>query len=181
MTTRRTLLVLAALTAAGCTRPPEPPPTSTEPPSAEPPSAEPTEFGSVRTKPDEYDNSDPAAPGGPVPEDASPEDEAAAIDAASLTMGVWVQGSTLEEREWRDKLNATLTPSGQDSTSTVWGYRIRDTEITGDPEIIRANAGSAVVRVTTDYTSYEVTVVKTTTGQWLTSHLTTEATEGAAT
>lgn len=180
MTTRRTLLALAALTAAGCTRPPEPAP-EPQPASAEPTSAEPSEFGSVQTKPDEYETSDPAAPGGPVPEDASPEDEAAAIDAASLTMGVWVQGSTLEEREWRDKLNATLTPSGQDSTSTVWGYRIRDTEITGAPEILRANAGSAVMRVTTDYTSYEVTVVKTTTGQWLTSHLTTEATEGAQT
>lgn len=181
MTTRRTLLLaLAALTAAGCTKPPEPT-SEPQPIRSEPTRAQPTEFGTVRTKPDEYDNSDPAAPGGPVPEDATIEDETAAIDAASLTMEIWVQGSTLEEREWREALNATLTPTGQDNTSTTWGYRIRDTELTGDPEIIRANAGSAVVRVTTDYTSYEVTVVKTTTGQWLTSHLTTEATEGAAT
>jgi hypothetical protein len=176
MTNRRTLLLLVALAAAGCTSTPEP---ARETTTTQPASAKPTEFGTVRTKPDEYDNSDPAAPGGPVPDDATTDDETAAAEAALLTMGIWVQGSTLEEREWRDKLNATLTPSGQDSASTTWGYRIRDTEITGDPEIIRANAGSAVVRITTNYTSYEVTVVKTDTGEWLTSHLTTVTTEGA--
>lgn len=177
MTTRRALLLLAALGIAGCTTTPEPEP-APAPPTPEPTSAQPTEFGGVRTKPDEYDNDDPEAPGGPVPDDATSEDEAAAIDAALLTMGIWVQGSTLDEREWRDQLDATLTATGQESTSTTWGYRIRDTEITSDPEIIRANAGSAVVRVTTDYTSYEVTVVKTDSGDWLTSNLTTELTEG---
>lgn len=168
--TRRTLLLASsfAIVLAGCSNDtPEPEPTSR--------SAAPTEVGDIPVKPDDSTAEDP---GGPVPADADSADESAAQAAAAATMDIWVQGSTLEERQWREQLNATLTPTGQEATSTIWGYRIRDTEVTADPETVRANAASAVLRVTTNYTTYEVTVVQTSDGTWLTSNLTTDSTEG---
>ena len=167
---RRTLLLasICAMALAGCGN-------DTPKPESASSSAAPTEVGNIPVKPDDSTAEDP---GGPVPADANPADESAAQAAATRTMEIWVQGSTLEERQWRDQLNATLTATGQESTSTTWGYRIRDTEITGEPEIVRASAASAVLRVTTDYTSYEVTVVKGNDGSWLTSNLTTDRTEG---
>lgn len=168
---RRALLLVASFPflAAGC---------SNDPPEDEPdsPSAVPTEVGNIPVKPDDSTAGDP---NGPVPADAELADESAAQAAAVATMEIWVQGSTLEERQWREQLDATLTPTGQESTATIWGYRVRDTEVTANPEIVRANAASAVVRVTTNYTSYEVTVVKTSDGTWLTSNLTSDITEGA--
>lgn len=167
---RRTLLLGSgfAVALAGCTNAaPEPEPTSR--------SAVPTKVDNIPVKPDDSTADDP---GGPVPEDADSSDESAAVAAATATMEIWVQGSSLEERQWRDQLNATLTTTGQEATSTTWGYRIRDTEVIGDPEIVRANAASAVLQVTTNYTSYEVTVVKTNEGTWLTSNLTTDSAEG---
>lgn len=171
-TSRRTfMLAVAVLATTNCTGAP-----STEPSAPEPrPAPPPTEVGSVPIEPEPTDVEDP---GGPVPGEATDEDVAAATNAATATMEVWVQGSTLEERQWREQLDATLTTTGKEATSTTWGYRIRDTEVTGDPEIVRANAASAVLRVTTNYTSYEVTVVQTSEGTWLTSNLTTDSTEG---
>lgn len=169
---RALLLAVAVLATANCTGAParkaSPPEPSLPPP--------PTEVGSVPIEPEPTDIEDP---GGPVPNEATDEDLTAATNAATATMEIWVQGSTLEERQWREQLDATLTTTGQEATSTIWGYRIRDTEVTGAPEIVRANAASAVLRVTTNYTSYEVTVVKTNDGPWLTSNLTTDSTEGA--
>lgn len=170
MIRRRALFLACSVTIvlAACSNDsPDPAPTT--------PSEAPTQVGNVPVKPD-----DPAAddPGGPVPEDANAADERAAEGAATATMEIWVQGSTLEEPEWREQLNATLTATGQDATSTTWGYRIQDTDVVGEPEIVRANAGSAVLRVATDYTTYYVTVVKSDDGTWLTSNLTTERAEG---
>lgn len=173
MSTRRTfLLALAGLTLTSCTGEPDPEPTSTAPSDV----ARPTKVGNVPVKPDPTDVENP---GGPVPEDAADEDRAAATAAATATMSIWVQGSTLKEQEWRERLNATLTPSGQAAASTTWGYRVPDTKVTGEPEVIRASAGSAVIHVTTDYTTYELTVVKTTDDAWLTSNITTQLKEGA--
>lgn len=169
---RAVLFALAAIPLASCTGEPEPEATSKGPSDT----ARPTKVGNVPVKPDPTGAEDRA---GPVPDEATAEDRAAAVEAATTTMTIWVQGSTLEEREWRERLNATLTPSGQAAASTTWGYRVPGTKLTGEPEVIRANAGSAVIHMTTDYTTYELTVVKTADDTWLTSNITTELTEGA--
>lgn len=114
---------------------------------------------------------DPTQEGGPVPADASEEDEEAAIAAAQATMAVWVQGSSLEQMEWQEQLQATFAPPAQQAYANRFGYKIADTEVTKDPSIIRASVGSAVVRVTTDAATYEVTVVKTG-DEWKTSAVT---------
>lgn len=159
------LLALGIVSLAGCTREPAAAPTPSEP--SRTPS--PTELDGVSIKPDPTDST---ADGGPEPQDASKQDEEDAIAAAEATMTLWVQGSTLDETQWREQINATLTTSGQENLTSVWGYRIPDTALEGTPEIARANAGSAVVRVTTDYTSYDVTVVKSG-SEWLTSNVAT--------
>lgn len=103
----------------------------------------------------------PSQEGGPVPSAATDEDEQDAIDAARATMDVWVQGSTLTQMEWQDALQDTLTPAAQDAYANRFGYKVPDTKVTEDPAVIRASVGSAVLRVTTDATTYEVTVIKT--------------------
>lgn len=113
----------------------------------------------------------------PATADADTEDDAR--QAALATMRIWVKGSSLDEQEWRKKLNATLTPSGQDIAERRWGYTIEDRKVTGTPTIIRSNAATAVLHVTTDYTTYEVTVIRTDDGTWKTSNLTTDLQEGA--
>ena len=124
----------------------------------ETPRATPTE---LEGRPIEPEPEDPSQEGGPVPASASEEDEQAAIAAARATMDVWVQGSTLDQMEWQEQLQATLAPPAQQAYATRHGYKVPDTEITEEPAIIRASVGSAVVRVTTDASTYEVTVVKT--------------------
>lgn len=134
----------------------------------------PTEVDGVPIQPDSGGDEDP------MPAEADDETTQAAIDAATATMEVWVQGSTLDEQTWRTELNSTLTPPGQAVASRTWGYRVPDKEITGDPVVIRANAATAVLHITTDYTTYEVTVIRTNDGTWLTSNLTTDLREGPA-
>ena len=134
----------------------------------------PTEVDGVPIQPDSGGDEDP------MPAEADDETTQAAIDAATATMEVWVQGSTLDEQTWRTELNATLTPPGQAVASRTWGYRVPDHEITGEPVVIRANAATAVLHITTDYTTYEVTVIRTNDGTWLTSNLTTDLREGPA-
>lgn len=111
-----------------------------------------------------------AVEGGPEPATAAPADERAALDAARSTMDVWVQGGTLDQMTWHDHLDATLTPQGQQAYDHLYGYRISDTAVT-ETALLRANAGSAAVRVSTDVATYEVTVVKTAAG-WQTSAVT---------
>ena len=122
-------------------------------------------------RPIEPEPEDPAQEGGPVPASASEEDEQAAIAAARATMDVWVQGSTLDQMDWQEQLQATLAPPAQQAYATRHGYKVPDTEVTEEPAILRASVGSAVVRVTTDATTYEVTVVKTG-EEWKTSAVT---------
>lgn len=122
----------------------------------------------VEGRPIEPEPEDPTQEGGPVPASASEEDEEAAIAAAQATMDVWVQGSTLEQMDWQEQLQATLAPPAQQAYANRFGYKVPDTEVTEDPAIIRASVGSAVVRVTTDASTYEVTVVKTG-DEWKTS------------
>ena len=122
-------------------------------------------------RPIEPEPEDPNQEGGPVPASASEEDEQAAIAAARATMDVWVQGSTLDQIDWQEQLQATLAPPAQQAYATRQGYKVPDTEVTEEPAIIRASVGSAVVRVTTDTSTYEVTVVKTG-DEWKTSAVT---------
>lgn len=146
------------------------------PPSSTPASATatgPTDLDGVKTQPAPTDG---ATEGGPVPATAAPSDETAAIAAAQATMDVWVQGSTLDEQTWRSQLNDTMTPIGQDNVANTWGYRVKAKAVTGAPVIVRANAGSAVLTVETDYTTYTLTVVVTEPGVWKTASLTTDGT-----
>ncbi|GAB4097693.1 hypothetical protein GCM10028787_31680 [Brachybacterium horti] len=169
---RRALLLLApAITLASCTdgsTQPDPASSSTTP---TPPS--PTALDGVPIQ------SDGGGEDEPMPTTANEDTEDAAREAALATMQIWVQGSSLDEQSWRKKLNATLTPNGQDVAQRRWGYTIKDREVVGNPTIIRANAATAVLHVTTDYTTYEVTVVRTDDGTWKTSNLTTDLQEGA--
>ena len=163
---------LIALTACGHEDPAPSPPTSPTTVTSAPP----TEVDGVRIQ------SEPAGTpteGDPPPAPANEEETQGAIAAATATMNIWVQGSTLDERTWRDELNKTLTEPGQSATSTTWGYRVRDTAVTGPGEVLRANSGSAVVRIATDHTSYDVTVVKNPDGTWLTSNLAPVGAEGS--
>lgn len=135
---------------------------------SEPTKVIPTE---LEGRPIEPEPEDPSQEGGPVPASASAEDEQAAIAAARATMDVWVQGSTLDQMDWQEQLQATLAPPAQQAYATRFGYKVPDTEVTEEPAILRASVGSAVVRVTTDTTTYEVTVVKTG-EEWKTSAVT---------
>lgn len=135
----------------------------------------PTEQDSTSETPtDLHESADPGVPtGGPItPAEATDEDRTAAVDAALATMNVWIQGSTLEEQDWRAQINATMTQGGQASLATVWGYRVPDTAIAGEPTIQREDLGTIVVRVPTDYTSYDVTVVSDQ-DRWLTAEIRT--------
>lgn len=133
-----------------------------------PTKATPTE---LEGRPIEPEPDDPNQEGGPVPASASEEDEQAAIAAARATMDVWVQGSTLDQMDWQEQLQATLAPPAQQAYATRYGYKVPDTEVTEEPTILRASVGSAVVRMTTDASTYEVTVVKTG-EEWKTSAVT---------
>lgn len=168
--TRRTLLAvtLPALALTACTS------DEVVPAASVPPAPSPTEVGGVPIQPDSGGDEDP------MPAEADDETMQAAIDAATATMEVWVKGSSLDEETWRSELNATLTSAGQAVASRTWGYRVPDHEITGAPIFIRANAATAVLHITTDYTTYEVTVIRTNDGTWLTSNLTTDLREGTA-
>lgn len=136
--------------------------TTANPQPTAPPSSDPDEVA------------DPDTPtGGPIiPAEASDADRQAAVKAALATMNVWIQGSTLDEPTWRGEINATLTQGGQRSLETVWGYRVPDTALNGDPVIQREDLGTIVVRVPTDYTSYDLTVVSEQ-DQWLTAEIRT--------
>lgn len=153
--TRHAFLTAASLAVLGaCDRP--------EPQATPSPSSEPVE--------------------GPEPEDtsqapitdaaASDADREAAVATALATMNVWVQGSTLDEQTWRQQINATMTASGQQALQSVWGYRVQDTTVVGEPSIQREDLGTIVVRVATDYTSYDVTVVNDN-DRWLTADIRT--------
>lgn len=170
--TRRVLLAatLPALALTACSGDGD----DAAPSASAPPAPSPTEVDGVPIQPDSGGDENP------MPAEADDETTQAAIDAATATMEVWVQGSTLDEQTWRSELNATLTTAGQAVASRTWGYRVLDHEITGDPVVIRANAATAVLHITTDYTTYEVTVIRTNDGTWLTSNLTTELREGPA-
>lgn len=166
--TRRTLLLaVPALALAACTHDKED--TKASPSATAEPS--PSQLDGVPLQSDSGGDE-------PMPADADKDTTKAATTAATKTMKVWVQGSTLDEQDWRKKLNATLTPNGQDVASRTWGYKVPDHKVTGDPEIIRANAATALLHVTTDYTTYEVTVVRADDGTWKTSNLTTDLREG---
>ena len=123
-------------------------------------------------RPIEPEPEDPAQEGGPVPASASEEDEKAAIGAARATMDVWVQGSTLPQMEWQEQLQDTLAPPAQQAYATRQGHKVQDTAVTEEPTVVRASVGSAVVRVSTNASTYEVTVVKTG-DEWKTSAVTT--------
>ena len=166
------LLVLAA----GCT-PSEPAPT-TPPPV-------PTE--STPEEPDwTYSTPSPTSDGpDDIPDDSLIDEEAdqdareGAAAAATVTAEIWVQGSTLEQREWQERLMETLTPIAQDSyRDRWWGYRVAETELTGEPEIVAATMASATVTIPTNAGDLTLTVTRPTpTDQWLTSGIEPATTE----
>lgn len=164
MITRRTACITLAAAAGalltGCT--------AGEDPQSTPTTASPTELEGERIEPDPTDKTED---GGPVPDAANAEDEEEAIAAARATMDVWVQGSTLTQMEWQEQLAATLTPPAQSTYANRRGYKIKDASITGNPSITRSNATSAVVVISTDVATYEVTVAKAQ-GEWKTSAVT---------
>lgn len=164
MITRRTACIALAAAAGalvtGCTADEDPQPTPT--------TASPTELEGERIEPDPTDKTED---GGPVPAEANAEDEEEAIAAARATMDVWVQGSTLTQMEWQEQLAATLTPPAQSTYANRRGYKITDTSITGNPSITRSNATSAVIVISTDAATYEVTVAKAQ-DEWKTSAVT---------
>ena len=180
MNRTRHLLAGVAVTltiTVGCTSPsPEPTPTPTT--TAAEPTAEELDW--------EYTTPSPTSEGpDEVPDDSlidEPADDdarAGAAAAATVTAEVWVQGSTLEQREWTDRLMETLTPIAQESyRDRWWGYRIPATEITGDAEVITATMASATVTVPTNAGTLTLTVTRPTpTDSWLTSGIEPPTTE----
>lgn len=164
---RRALLVACAAALTSCSRHTTKQPAPSDASAPAPPVPSTIEGMPVQPPSDSTGDAD-----GLRPADASDADKQAAITAARATLGVWVQGRVLDERTWRDQLNATLTPAGQQALTSAWGYRVRDTAVAGGPTIVRANAGSAVLEGTTDYTTYTLTVVRTEGDTWKTAALT---------
>ena len=73
----------------------------------------------------------------------------------------------------------TLTPIAQDSyRDRWWGYRVAETELTGEPEIVAATMASATVAIPTNAGDLTLTVTRPTpTDQWLTSGIEPATTE----
>lgn len=179
---RRALLIAApALALAACTSRPSAtttPDTPTAPTPTETTEQPHASDGGSSTAPDPSDagatvDPDEVRVDEPMPAAADEKSSQAATEAATSTMKVWVKGSTMDEQDWRKELNATLTPAGQTVASRTWGYRITDTKLTGEAEAVRANEDSAVLRITANENTYELTVVRTTGDTWLTSNITT--------
>ncbi|UEJ84613.1 hypothetical protein Bra3105_18450 (plasmid) [Brachybacterium halotolerans subsp. kimchii] len=170
MITRRTAYLALSLTAlaaaTGCTR--DDPDASSQTPvggTEATQSPTPTELDGVKVQ------SDGGEAGEPVPASASAQDEDDATTAATATMKAWVQGSTLSQDAWQKKIGKTLTPQAQTAYANRYGYKVEATKLEGTPEILRVNAGSGTVRISTNAATYEVTVVKTS-GKWKTSAVT---------
>lgn len=165
--TRRHLALAAAILALGltaCSSDPEPEaPTTT-------PAAEPTHLYN-----DPVDR--PTSPGDAAEGDslvnahADAAAEEGATAAGVATAQVWVQGSTMDQRDWNDALMATLTPLAQDAyQDRWWGYRIEATEITGEPVLSEATMTTAIVTVPTNDGDLVLTVTRTDeTTPWLTA------------
>ncbi|MGO1598453.1 MAG: hypothetical protein ACTHYR_04265 [Brachybacterium sp.] len=172
MTRTRTLLAgaMTLLALTGCTlSPPAPEPTTTVAPTPEATPEEPAWT---------YSTPSPTAAGPTeIPDDSLIDEEAdedaraGAAAAATVTAEIWVQGATLDQREWNGQLMETLTPIAQQSyTDKWWGYRVAETEITGEPEIIAATMSSATVAIPTNAGPLTLTVTRLTpTDSWLTS------------
>lgn len=180
---RRALLTAApALVLAACTARPHSTATDAPTRSAEPASTDQPDTsdagGSTSQGPSDASGDTSAGPDDvrvdePMPSAADEKSTDAATQAATATMKVWIQGSTMDEQEWRKELNRTLTPAGQTVAERTWGYRITDTKLTGEAEVVRANEDSAVLRIPANENIYELTVVRTTGDTWLTSNITT--------
>lgn len=168
---RRRLLVLSSVAlalAAGCSTP-DPEPTTPAPPSIE---ATPDEPDWTYSTPSPTNDAPDEVPDDSlIDEEADQDAREGAAAAATMTAQIWVQGSTLEQRDWNDQLMATLTPIAQDSYSDRWwGYRVAETEITGDAELVAATMASATVTIPTNTGDLTLTVTRPTpTDSWLTS------------
>lgn len=169
-TTRRSLLLVgAAVTLSGvlaaCGGDPAPEP-----------STEPTPEWTYGTPSPDPDAGEEEAPNDSLlPQEADQDARDGAAAAAIVTAKAWIQGSTMEQEEWNDALMETLSPIAQDAyDGRWWGYRIRATEITGDPEIQSATMSTAFITVPTDGGDLNLTLARPTpTSQWLTSGIDT--------
>lgn len=153
--------------AAGCTGP-EPDDEVTPSPTVSEPAEPEWTYTTPTPSPDE---SDEAEADSLIDEEADQDARDGASAAATLTARVWVQGATLDQNDWNERLMETLTPIAQETyRDRWWGYRVAETELTGEPEILTATMTSATVTVPTNTGDLTLTVTRPTpTDQWLTS------------
>lgn len=138
---------------------------------------------SPSTTTDDHEEADPGTPTGPatgpIPSDqpaaASSIDTEAATAAARATADAWVQGKTLDQTTWADQLRPTLMPVVQDEYTAIWGYKVDQTQIIGDPEVTDATELSCTVTFPTDAGALTIAVQKDSdTSIWLTRSITTQ-------
>lgn len=167
---RRVLILSSALLvlAAGCSTP-DPEPTTPAPTSTQATPEEPA--WTYSTPSPTSDGPDDIPDDSLIDEEADQDAREGAAAAATMTAQIWVQGSTLEQRDWNDQLMETLTPIAQDSyRDRWWGYRVAETEITGEAELVAASMVSATVTIPTNTGDLTLTVTRPTpTDSWLTS------------
>lgn len=112
----------------------------------------------------------------PAPTDTTSPEGKAASDAAAATMAVWVQCTTLPQRQWMEQLSATLTQEAVSRYEGLFGYKLGDTAITAGPTPVVVLTDSATFTVDTDARSYEITTVPYGDGVWLTNAIIDAAT-----
>lgn len=153
-----TLLVLAiSLGSAACSKDADTaPPTSTLEPAPGTPAGTttpaPTASATQESEPDGDDER---------PETITVDDKtlAAAQSAAEATMGIWVQGQTLDQQTWLQQFTDTLAPEAQPVYANRFGYKIPDTAIVGQTTPLVVNDEYGTFQITTDVATYEVTVL----------------------
>lgn len=179
--TRRQIRLACAVVAltitTGCTGPQSDEETTPAPTASE--SAEPEPDWTYSTPQPAPEESDEAEADSLIDEDADQDARDGASAAAMLTARVWVQGATLDQRDWNEQLMETLTPIAQESyRDRWWGYRVAETEVVGEPEIADATMVSATVTIPTNTGDLTLTVTRPTpTDQWLTSGIEPATTE----
>ncbi|WP_281872625.1 hypothetical protein [Brachybacterium paraconglomeratum] len=181
MTPRRhplACVAMAIVLLAGCTGPGPEQQTSPPAPTASE-STDPAPDWTYTTPTPEPEESDAAQADSLIDEEADQDARDGAAAAATVTAEIWVQGSALEQREWQERLMETLTPIAQDSyRDRWWGYRVAETELTGEPEIVTATMVSATVTIPTNAGDLTLTLTRPTpTDQWLTSGIQPATTE----
>lgn len=116
----------------------------------------------------ETEGTDPGA--GP----ATDEDRTASSARADAAARVWVDHS-LSATEWQDRLRPQVTDQAWPSLALPDPQRVGPTEVTGDPEPVSVDHGSAVYNVPTDAGMLQVVAVSGGDGTWLVSDISKDA------